>query len=206
MTFNYGKSVARIHNAMKDFTSQHARFPLDLAYLLDTPLKTIGPVLSYRTDDWAYLQALADKIRNRLAELPSDALEQGFCHGDFNGGNAHIAGDGTVTFFDFDCCGWGWRAYDFAVFRWLARINGQEQERWQPFLRGYSEEKKLNEIDLQAIPLFIAIRNIWILGLHIGNGHDWGFGWLNDKHFDLVIQFMHDWEAEYFAEPSITQL
>jgi Ser/Thr protein kinase RdoA (MazF antagonist) len=23
----------------------------------------------------------------------------------------------TLTFFDFDLCGWGWRAYDVAVFR-----------------------------------------------------------------------------------------
>jgi Ser/Thr protein kinase RdoA (MazF antagonist) len=200
--FNYGQAVAKIHNAVQDFTSQHARFPLDLDYLIDTPLKSIGPLLSHRQEDWVYLQEVADKIRNRLIELPSDALEQGVCHGDFNGGNAHIADDGTITFFDFDCCGWGWRAYDLAVFRWLARINGQEKERWEPFLRGYREEKNLNEIDLQAVPLFIGIRNMWIFGLHAGNGHDWGFGWLNDKHFDLVIKFFHDWDAEYFAETS----
>ena len=134
--FNYGKSVAKIHNAVQDFTSLHARFSLDLNHLVNEPLKSIGPMLSYRREDWGYLQYLADKIRHQLSELPSDALEQGFCHGDFHGGNAHIADDGTITFFDFDCCGWGWRAYDIAVFRWGARLGGMENELWMQFLRG----------------------------------------------------------------------
>jgi thiamine kinase-like enzyme len=40
-------------------------------------------------------------------------LEIGFCHGDFHGGNA-CQKDGSFTFYDFDCCGWGYRAYDLA--------------------------------------------------------------------------------------------
>lgn len=197
--FNYGKTVAKIHNAVQNFTSQHDRFPLDLDHLIDTPLKSIGPMLSHREEDWDYLQELADKIRHQLSELPSDALEQGFCHGDFHGGNAHVANDETITFFDFDCCGWGWRAYDIAVFRWGARLGEKEKEGWEPFLRGYTEERSLHDIDLQAIPLFIGIRHFWLLGLHTSNGHVWGFGVMNDEYFDRAIKFLRDWDAEYFA-------
>ena len=200
IAFNYGKTVAKIYNAVQDFTSQHTRFPLDLDHLIEAPLKSIAPMLSHREEDWIYIQQLADKIRNRLDELPSDELEQGFCHGDFHGGNAHVADDGTITFFDFDCCGWGWRAYDIAVFRWGARLRDKEKEYWEPFLRGYTEERSINNIDLQAIPLFIAIRHFWLLGLHTGNGHDWGFGWMNDGYFDNAMKFFREWDTEYFAD------
>ena len=198
--FTYGKLVGIIHAATQDFTSQHTRFPLDLPHLLDTPLKSIGPLLSHRADDWAYLQKLADKIRRCFAEFPSTALEQGFCHGDFHGGNAHMTTDGVLTFFDFDCCGWGWRAYDLAIFQWGAKRASQVQERWEPFLRGYTESRKLNDLDLQAVPLFVMMRQFWLLGLHTANGHDWGFGWLNDRYFDTEIKFLRDWEAERFAD------
>ena len=203
--FNYGKATAKIHNAVQDFTSQHVRFPLNLDYLIDVPLKSIGPMLSHRKEDWAYLQQLSDKIRYQFNEMPSDALEQGFCHGDFHGGNAHFADDGVVTFFDFDCCGWGWRAYDIAVFRWAARLREKEEQRWEPFLRGYTQERSLQEVDLQAIPLFIGIRHLWLLGLHTSNGQDWGFGWMNDKYFDRAIKFFQDWDAEYFTDKNENQ-
>lgn len=203
--FNYGQTAAKIHNAVQDFTSPHARFPLDADHLLSTPLKSIGPLLSHRAEDWVYFQHLADKIRRQLVELPSEALEQGFCHGDFHGGNAHITEAGAVTFFDFDCCGWGWRAYDLAVFRWGARLREKEKERWEPFLRGYTAERSLNDLDLQAIPLFIGIRHLWLLGLHTSNGQDWGFGWINDDYFDQAVKFLRDWETEYFAGKNETQ-
>jgi Ser/Thr protein kinase RdoA (MazF antagonist) len=198
--FSYGKAVAKIHNASQGFASQHDRFRLDLDHLLDTPLKSIGPMLAPRETDWAYVQHIADKIRRRFDKLPGDTLEQGFCHGDFHGGNAHVADDGTITFFDFDCCGWGWRAYDIAVFRWRARLIEKENEYWEPFLRGYTEERTIRDIDIEAIPLFIGIRHLWLLGLQTGNGHDFGFGWMNDKYFDKALKFLREWDAEYFGD------
>jgi Ser/Thr protein kinase RdoA (MazF antagonist) len=193
--FNYGKTAARIHNATQDFTSLNPRCSIDLDYLLNTPLKSIAPLLSHRPEDWEYLQYLADKIRGQLVELPIDELEQGFCHGDFHGGNAHISNDGVITFFDFDCCGWGWRAYDIAVFKWGARLRGKEKEYWEPFLKGYQAERTLKDIDLRAVHLFIGIRNFCLVGLHAANGHDWGFGWINDRYFDKSIKFFRDWDS-----------
>ena len=54
VAFNYGNKVAKIHNAIQNFTSQHMRFSLDLDHLIDVPLKSIGPILSHRKEDWAY--------------------------------------------------------------------------------------------------------------------------------------------------------
>ena len=43
----------------------------------------------------------------------------------------------------------------------------------------------------------MAIRHIWLLGLHTGNGQYWGYGWLDDKYFDRARTFFREWEAEF---------
>jgi Ser/Thr protein kinase RdoA (MazF antagonist) len=204
-SYLYGRSVAQIHSETYKFHSQHRRFALDLEHLLDAPLKSIQPLLLHRPDDWGYLQLLTERLRQQVLNIPLSLLEYGFCHGDFHGGNAHIEQDDSLTFFDFDCGGYGWRAYDIAVFRWHARLVGKEKERWPHYLRGYREVRPISEVDLQATQYFVAIRHIWLLGLHTGNGHDWGFGWMNDQYFDRAIKFFREWETEQVGEKQIVQ-
>ena len=201
--YQYGQAVAKIHTATEKFQSLHQRFVIDLAHLLDGPVTSIQPFLTHRPADWQYVQTLAERLRNRVVGLPLETLEKGFCHGDVHGGNAHLAQDNTVTFFDFDCCGWGWRAYDIAVFRWGARLQEKEKELWSPFLRGYRGERHISESDLQATSYFVALRHFWLLGLHTSNGRDFGDGWLNDRYFDRAIKFFRAWETEYLAEEPV---
>jgi Ser/Thr protein kinase RdoA (MazF antagonist) len=200
--YSYGSAVAAIHAATDDFKSQHTRFHLDLEHLIAQPLAAIRPFLKHRPGDWAYLQSLADRLCERIASFPVEQLEFGFCHGDFNGSNAHVDEGKTITFFDFDCCGPGWRAYDIAVFRWGPV--GRDATAWEAFLKGYCEHRHINEIDLAAIPWFVAIRHIWLLGLHTANAADWGSGWMNDEYFDSGgaggFQFLREWEAEHLKE------
>lgn len=196
-SYLYGKITAQIHAASDTFQSSHKRFALNFEHLLDNSLQSIQPLLSHRREDWRYLLALAEKLRLRVQELLRDGLETGFCHGDLHGGNAHLDQGKRLTFFDFDCCGMGWRAYDIAVFRWGARLRGKDKERWPAFLRGYCEERPLCDRDIQATPYFVAIRHFWLLGLHTGNGHDWGVAWINDGYFDSALKFFREWETEF---------
>jgi Ser/Thr protein kinase RdoA (MazF antagonist) len=50
--------------------------------------------------------------------------------------------DGCFTFYDFDCCGWGCRAYDSAIFPWAFAIRESVRERIEAmghaFLKGYT--------------------------------------------------------------------
>src|SRR5262249_16823240 len=173
--------------------TRHQRFRLDLHHLIDGPLKAIRPRMAHRVEDTLYLERLAEKIRGALTRLPLTSLEQGFCHGDLYASNAHLADDGTLIFFDFDCCGCGWRAYDLASFRWAARVQKKERARWKPFLAGYRKERQLNEIDVEAVPIFVGVRNLWIMGLHAENTLDWGIGWMNEAYFDRALDFFRDW-------------
>jgi Ser/Thr protein kinase RdoA (MazF antagonist) len=201
-SYLYGKAVAKIHTATDSFQSKHERFKIDLEHLLDKPLQAIQPFLKHRLDDWNYLTELIEKLRAHVQNLPLSRLETGVCHGDFHGGNVHVDENKVFTFFDFDCCGVGWRAYDLAVFRWDARLSNRAQERWAAFLRGYKEERPVKDIDLEAIPYFVAIRQIWLTGLHTGNAYDWGRSWLDDRYFDRTLEFFRKWEAEVWGEKS----
>jgi len=118
-----------------------------------------------------------------------DTLERGACHG----GNCHVAHDGTVTFFDFDCYSPGWRIFDLATFRWGTRLHGDDDEPRAAFLEGYRERRAVPDVDVAAVPLFVAIRHIWLLGLHTGNADDWSHGWLTDGYIDRGLTFLREW-------------
>ena len=193
----YGKLAAQLHTATETFQSLHQRATLDLQHLLETPLRTIEPMLTHRPEDWEYLQAVTERLRRGVTELAGSGLDQGFCHGDLHWGNARTQDDNTVTLFDFDCCGVGWRAYDLAVFRWAARLRKMETEQWTAFLQGYRETRTIRESDIQAIPYFVALRHVWLMGLHTENRQDFGMAWMNEAYFDQALKFFREWEEEY---------
>jgi Ser/Thr protein kinase RdoA (MazF antagonist) len=186
-----------MHNALDDFASPHPRFHLDLAHFIDQPLVNIRPFLSQRPDDWSFLQRYAEILRQRILAMPAESLEQGCCHGDLQGYHANITPDGSLTFFDFDCGGFGYRAYDLAVFLWCCRLEEAVAVRWIPFLEGYQETRAIHERDLQAVPLFVCARYLWHMGVHAQNSHDWGFDFLSDKYFDDHIHLLRQAEADY---------
>jgi Ser/Thr protein kinase RdoA (MazF antagonist) len=195
----YGKSVAQVHIHTESFASKHQRFDLSLETLLDQSLKEIEPLLSHRPDDWKYLLELSKKLSDAIQDMHvTNALEQGFCHGDFHGWNAHVDETHQLTFFDFDCCGKGWRAYDIATFFWGARIRDKHKKRCPHFLRGYTDVRQLSDADLASIPYFVAVRHIWLVGVLVANGGDLGFGWMDDKYMDRQIWLWREMESECF--------
>jgi Ser/Thr protein kinase RdoA (MazF antagonist) len=193
----YGRAVAHMHNALDDFTSPHPRFRLDIEQFIDRPLRYIQPFLSHRPDDWSFLQQFAETLRQRILAIPAEMLEQGFCHGDLQGYHANLSPDGTLTFFDFDCGGFGYRAYDLAVFLWCCRLEDAVAVRWAPFLKSYRETRPIQDRDVGAVPLFVCARYLWHMGVHTQNSPDWGIDFLNDKYFDDHLNRLRQAEKDY---------
>ena len=193
----YGRAVASMHNALDDFTSPHPRFHLNLAHFIDQPLHNIQPFLSHRPDDWKFLQHYAKTLRQRILAIPDDMLVQGACHGDLQGYHANVAPDGTLSFFDFDCGGFGYRSYDLAVFLWCCRLEDAVSVRWKPFLESYRETRAIHERDVQAVPLFVCARYLWHIGVHTQNSPDWGIDFLNDRYFDSHFKDIRQAEIDY---------
>ncbi len=125
-------------------------------------------------------------------------LEWGVCHGDFQGANCHATADETVTFFDFDCCGAGWRAYDLATFRWAVTMNGADNALWTAFIAGYRERRLVRDADWDVIPTFVPIRHLWWMGTHIAHRSKWGAKWQGDRYVDQGLAFLRTWSAEHW--------
>ena len=195
----YGQAVAGMHNALDDFHSPHPRFHKDLAHFCERPLHTIEPFLSHRPEDWDFVRQFAETLRQRILSMPAEGLEQGACHGDLQGYHAKVAPDGTLTFFDFDCGGHGYRAYDLAVFLWCCRLEDAVAARWEPFLSSYRSTRAINDLDLHAVPLFVCARYLWHMGVHTRNSPDWGIGFLNDGYFDTHLKRLRQAEEDYLA-------
>jgi Ser/Thr protein kinase RdoA (MazF antagonist) len=195
----YGQAVAHMHNAFDDFSSPHRRFHMDLAYFVDRPLHFIQPFLAHRPDDWAYIKQFAATLREQLLLLPASELEQGACHGDLQGYHANAASEGTLTFFDFDCGGYGYRAYDLAVFLWCCRLQDAVAVRWASFLHAYRETRSIADLDLQAVPLFVCARYLWHMGVHTQNSPDWGIDFLNDEYLNTHLKRLRDAGADYLT-------
>jgi Ser/Thr protein kinase RdoA (MazF antagonist) len=192
-----GWLLSEIHAASADFVSAYTRAAFDLEYLVDRPLAALRPFLTRRQNDWTYLCVLVERIRASLALLAPD-LDWGACHGDFGAKNIHIDQRRRLTAFDFDRCGPGWRAFDFALVMWAA--NGRKRpEMWRAFLAAYLERRNLSAADLAAMPLFHALARLGSLGLLATHADTWGILRVDDTNLDGSLAFFRQWEAEYAA-------
>ncbi len=131
----------------------------------------------------------------------------GLCHGDLHKMNLLIDDQQRVTVIDWDCVGYGWRAYDVAVLRWSigpavgpAGIGKTKTEQvYAAYLDGYQSVRLLSPTEVAAIPYFVAVRIIWVAGQEIGQALErgWGTRWINDAYFDDWIDVLKRWIAEY---------
>jgi len=50
--------------------------------------------------------------------------------------------------------------------------------------------------------VFVAIRHIWLVGLHVSLGDRFGWGWMNDSYFDRQLKVLRDWEKNFLDRPA----
>lgn len=193
--YAYGQSAASFHLATQDFAPQYSPNPLNIAQLIDKPLTLLNPFFADQPTQWAYLEKLAQKLRHHINTLTEQGLTFGACHNDLHGANAHIDDQNRVTFFDFDECAPGYYAYELAVIRWSEKTNTQLTTLFPAYLRGYTERRSIKDIDLAAIPLFVAARHLWWLAGQIKLAPVTGHGRLYAPgFFARAVDFLSDWE------------
>lgn len=187
----FGEAAADVHLQSSGFESSHQRYRLDKQHLIKEPLAHILPFISHRPDDQEFLETFVQLLSAKFSEAESKLFDYGFCHGDFHGFNAHYENE-DIYHFDFDCCGFGYRIFDLATFKWSARLRQKEKEWWPSFLEGYRSKRNINEHELDLIEEFVAIRDLWLFGLHIGGAHDFAKGWLDHEYINRRIKFLKD--------------
>jgi Ser/Thr protein kinase RdoA (MazF antagonist) len=145
-----GQTLAAIHIAADSHEPTHTRYILDEANLLDRPLAGLEQeIRDASPDDAETITHYVAEIRARLAEFDPGPTGWGIIHGDIQGLNYHFDTDGRITVFDFDLCGYGWRAYDFAYYY----TREAEPER-SAVLDGYQAVRPLSEAEHAMITTF----------------------------------------------------
>lgn len=156
-----GKTVAKMHRSTQDFQSAAQRQILSLEYLLDESLGVIEPYLRFRSEDLAYLRQLVDQIKDSLDGLPKTFPQWGICWGDPHSGNVHFTEDDQLTLFDFDQCGYGWRAFEMAKFLQVSLRTGIARKVRDAFLDGYQSLQPFTSQELEALQPFTQAAHIW---------------------------------------------
>lgn len=185
----FGCSLGRMHLAGAIFTSPYARVPRDIHQLVDQPLALMEPYIAHRQEDWAYLVAVANEVRQSLADVAASGLARWVVHRDPTSANATITEDLRVTWFDFDLCGPRWPMADVASACASIMLSDKEPaERaraWRALIEGYHTCRNLTPQDLDALPLLDVANHFYFIALNLRKGAIYGHGyWGSDAFFD----------------------
>jgi Ser/Thr protein kinase RdoA (MazF antagonist) len=198
----FGRLVGRLHNCADELGAAYERWHLDGEYLVEQALTGLEPYMGHRKQDFEFLCGVG---RNLVAEveqrLPKAAPEYGMIHGDLHTGNTLIDEAGRLALFDFDTCGYGWRALDIGMYaanhRWLSTSDESAKTRermWASFLEGYSSQRSLSADELAASKLGVPLRHFELIGITI---RYWapqiGEHWINDEYFDVHVGWFKWW-------------
>jgi len=169
--YDVGVVMARIHAASDDFSSAQQRRALDFDYLLTEPLERIKQAWgNKRRANLDILLTSAADARVEIAALLGEGATPGggswgVIGGDFHSISTHFNAAGEPTFFNFDLCGYGWRAYDIAAFLSNTNLLQAPQGASEAFFAGYYSVRPLTQEEHAAVSPFLTIRRIWRMGL-----------------------------------------
>jgi Ser/Thr protein kinase RdoA (MazF antagonist) len=184
-----GREMARIHLVSNDFQGRYRRRPMDLAFLVDEPIERIKAFWGDSRDDRLdILLTSAEEARQEIEALlanPEHTEDSwGPIGGDFHPTNTNMTADDRPTFFNFDLCGHGWRAYDIAVFLLNADLIHRNSNLSEAFFAGYYAERPLSRNEHQAVAPFLTIRRVWLTGTFTSIDGIAGYTFIAPAHLD----------------------
>jgi len=167
--FVMGQKMAEIHLLSNEFKTEQERRPMDLQYLVDEPVERLKQFWAGKEDE--RLRLLLSSAEEAMVGIMSllDNEETtpdswGPIGGDFHPYNTHIDAGGNPTFFNFDLCGYGWRAYDIATFLLNANLIHKSSDLSESFFSGYYSKRPLSTNEHLAIAPFLTLRRVWLAG------------------------------------------
>jgi len=173
-----GASVANIHKNSDNFKTKYKRNNLELPFLVDHSLVLIKPFLN--SNQIEYLKQIREVIYLNISNLTPDNADFGICTGDINRTNFHINKNNKITHFDFDQCGYGFRAFEIGKFTGGLRNNAQNHEKLLSFIDGYESVRRISEEEKAAIPYFEIVAIIWVMSIHASNVDKIGYQYLDE--------------------------
>jgi Ser/Thr protein kinase RdoA (MazF antagonist) len=198
-SWKLGETLAKLHQTALSFRSSAARQPLTLEYLLDDSFQAIAPFLHHRPTDLQYLADAIAQIKFQLQDFPLEPPFWGICWGDPHSGNAHFTPEQQVTLFDFDQCGYGWRAFDLGKFLQVSLRAGISKNVREAFFSGYQTVQDITNYEFASLQAFTQMAHIWVWSININMAivHNWCR--LDERYFTQRLEQLkrltsHDWQ------------
>ena len=161
-----GAFMGKLHQLSKVFQPSSPRFTrYDIEQDFEEMIAIANQFLP--AEDQPIINAYLDTTE-KIRQLVKSPDGYGLCHVDFHRGNFFLTDDGQITLFDFDDCQYAWFIYDIAMALFyaidpdctspedLAKASNFFENFWQ----GYQTENTLGSKWLEAIPLFLRLREI----------------------------------------------
>ncbi len=194
-----GETVAKIHQVATEFQPPAQRQSLTLDYLLDDSFEVISPFFRDRTVDLTYLGEVIAQIKVQLEDIPQERPYWSICWGDPHSGNVHFTEDNQATLFDFDQCGYGWRAFEIAKFLQTSLRTGMHKQARDAFLEGYQTVQKITSKELNSLQAFTQAAHIWMWAISLTHAKIHDFSKLDPRYFShrlaqLKLLRSQDWQ------------
>jgi len=161
---HYGRVIGRIHALTKDYVPSQPSWQREE---WDAP-ENLDMEKWMPASETMALQKFQE-LMSHLETLPKDREGYGLIHQDAHGGNFFVH-EGQITLFDFDDCVYSWFIYDIAMVLFYAAMFKEDIVAYtaafmRDFLRGYSQENKLDPKWLVELPYFLKLREIDLYAL-----------------------------------------
>jgi Ser/Thr protein kinase RdoA (MazF antagonist) len=196
----YGQAIARFHTVTDGYPAGATGFRFEPADMVNESLAHLQPLFGGHRSDYEYLLEIATGLKGAADKLPRGAPAYGLCHGDVNDGN-FLLGDGDQwALLDFEYFGYGWRVLDIATFlnNQLYQLGGRQgaQAILEAFLEGYQSVRPLGQAELEAIPSFVVLRQLWLLGRGARFQPNIGLSMFEEWVFDRCLPLIREWVAD----------
>ena len=188
-----GEAVAGVHQSTEMFETSCTRQVLNVPYLLDESILAIETFLG--VEEKIYIKKLQKSVREALPSLTQETGVYGICLGDVNPTNFHINNNKDITLFDFDQCGYGFRAFEIGKFISSIHTNKNKHSLAKAFIEGYQQVRRLNPDEMDAIPWFEIISVIWVMAIHAYNVDRIGYKYLEKPFWDRRLAVLKELEG-----------
>jgi len=190
-----GKTVANVHQLSDSLEQAYTRQELDAAYLLDESVLAIEPYLD--SGQKQYITLLQNKLKHALPSLVREIGIYGICHGDVNPTNFNITKKNEITLFDFDQCGYGFRAFEIGKFISSIHPGKNKDSIAQAFIDGYQQVRPLSRNEQDAVPCFEIISVLWVMAIHVYNIDHIGHKYLEKHFWERRLVVLKELESRY---------
>jgi Ser/Thr protein kinase RdoA (MazF antagonist) len=204
-TAEIGRLISNTHILLDAIPNHLDRWKLDDQTFLDRSIEILESYHNFHPHfDLLFLKDVVRELKHQI-EANCAGWNWGLCHGDYFTGNIYRKENGELTLFDFDFCGYGWRAYDVSPFvgNFSSGV-GEEaianrKKRLDSFVKGYQHSGGLSDGEIEAIyKVFVPFRRIFNLGYLYEVLH---YVWGNKIRHDQIThdtRLLQEWVDYYW--------